>query len=857
MIVRKKVRGLARSSLRCALGCSSAIVAGLAGAPASAQQAEKPPPRTIEKADSDIVVTGQRGSAVTDVEPLATFDSATIAGVGATTMEELLRVIKPAAQSADGSDPIFLLNAQRVSGYQEIGTLPPEAIAKVEVLPEAAALKFGYPPTRRILNFITKRQFRQIEQRDTIGTTTRGGSARGDANLALTRLRGDGRLTATLQYRHTEPLFQSERAIAPDPDILFDGLGNVTGLNQGQIDPALSAVAGQVVTVAPVPQASGDRTIAGFANGANQPRLFDLGPYRTMVARNDALKAEAVLANRLGKTLAWSLSLSAEQSRDRTVSGPAPATLIVPGTNPWSPFAGTVLLDRYLTEVDPLRQRQTTTTLHAGGLVRGAIAGWRWDFTAMLDQQTIAGRSERSIDLQAANAAIAAGANPFVPLDPSLLQNRLVDVAQLRTRTAGVKTVITNTPIRVPAGQIAVTATVEFDRSTADSFTRGANPFDLHLGRTRAEGAIAIDIPLTSRREHFLPFIGDLSVNASVNAREISGFGSLVDTTFGVTWGPLAGVQLLAQVKRSAVAPSLSDLSNPVVHLTNVPIFDYGNGRTELVTLIQSGNPDLAAEHRLVRSLGLTIKPFAKRELRANLTYEATTIHDRAGTVYAVTPQIEAILPDLFVRDAGRLVSVAFQPINFYREQQRVLNMTLSANGVLGKPPPTTGPKTGKAGAPPPRPNFYAGMGPGIKFGDRLQLRPGTAELDLLNGDTVGGGGMARAYGYAYGGINYAGNGMSFDGWYAAANRARGATPAADLRFSPIFRLNMSAFINLHYFLKTRQWTRKVQVKVSVSNITDGHQQVRDGNGRVPNRFQPDYLDPVGRTVSLTLRKLF
>lgn len=855
MIVRKKLRGLARSSLRCALGCS---IAAFAGTPAFAQQAEKPPPRTIEKTDSDIVVTGQRGSAVTDVEPVATFDAATIAGVGATTMEELLRVIKPAAQSADGSDPIFLLNAQRVSGYQEIGTLPPEAIEKVEVLPEPAALKFGYPPTRRILNFITKRQFRQIELRDTIGTTTRGGSARGDANFGLTRLRNDSRLTATLQYRHTEPLFQSERTIAPDPDILFDGLGNVTGLNQGEIDPALSAAAGKVVTVAPVPEASGDRTIAGFATGANQPRLFDLGPYHTMVARNDALKAEAVLANRLGKTLAWSLTLSAEQSRDRTVSGPAPATLIVPGTNPYSPFAGTVLLDRYLTEVDPLRQRQTTTTLHAGGLVRGAIAGWRWDFTAMLDQQTIAGRSERSIDLQAANAAIAAGANPFAPLDPSLLQNRLVDVAQLRTRTAGIKTVITNTPIRVPAGQIAVTATAEFDRSTAASFTRGANPFDLHLGRTRAEGAIAIDIPLTSRREHFLPFIGDLSVNASANAREISGFGSLVDTTFGVTWGPLAGVQLLAQVKRSAVAPSLSDLSNPVVHLTNVPIFDYGNGRTELVTLIQGGNPALAAEHRLVRSLGLTIKPFAKRELRANFTYEATTIHDRAGTVYAVTPQIEAILPDLFVRDAsGRLVSVAFRPINFYREQQRVLNMTLSANGVLGKPPPTTGPKTGKAGPPPPRPNFYAGMGPGIKFGDRLQLRPGTAELDLLNGDTVGGGGMARAYGYAYGGINYGGNGMSFDGWYAAANRVRGATPAADLRFSPIFRLNMSAFINLHYFLKTRQWTRKVQVKVSVSNITDGHQQVRDGNGRVPNRFQPDYLDPAGRTVSLTLRKLF
>jgi hypothetical protein len=39
--------------------------------------------------------------------------------------------------------------------------------------------------------------------------------------------------------------------------------------------------------------------------------------------------------------------------------------------------------------------------------------------------------------------------------------------------------------------------------------------------------------------------------------------------------------------------------------------------------------------------------------------------------------------------------------------------------------------------------------------------------------------------------------------------------------------------------------------------VGDAHQHVHDGNGRTPNRFQPDYLDPLGRTVKLTLRKLF
>jgi iron complex outermembrane receptor protein len=842
-----------------ALSYAATTIAAFGGTAASAQHSNEPrPQQQAGQADSgtaDVVVVGSRGSAVADIEPLATLDADAVAATGATNMPELLRAIRGQTQSADGSDPIFLLNAQRVSGYPEIGSLPPEAIEKVEVLPEQAALKFGFPPTRRVVNFITKRRFRQIEVRGTTGTTTRSLSTTEIANLGVTRLHDDSRLTLALEYRHTDALFQSAREIAPDPDILFDALGNVAGV-LGEIDLALSAAAGHVVTVARVPDTPADRTtLAGFAAGVDAPRLFDLGPYRTLVPRNDTIKADAVLAGRIGETIAGSISLSAEQGRDRTLAGPATATLIVPGTNPYSPFAAPVLLDRYLTEADPLRQRQTTTSLHAGGMLRGAISGWRWDITAALDQKQVDGRNERGIDLAAANAAIAAGANPFAPFDASLLTARLIDRAQLRTRTAGTKMVVTNTPIRLPAGGVSMTATVEVERSTASSYTRGPNPFDLRLGRTRTQGAIAIEVPLASRREGVLSFIGELSVNASATARRVGGFGSLYDTTYGVTWGPIKRVQLLATIKRSGSAPDMAQQSTPVVRVENVPVFDFGNGHTELVSLIQGGNPDLLAEHRLIRSLALTIKPFATRELRMSATYEATTIENQTGTVHALTPQSEAILPDLVTRDAsGRLVSLAYRPINFHRERQRTLNLTLSAYGPLGKPPPSPGPKPANG---PARPTYYGGMGPSIKFSDLLQLRPGAPELDLLGGDTITGGGTARAFGYAYGGLNYLGNGMTFDAWYGGGNRVRSADPAADLRFSPVFRLNMGAYVSVHHFLKHQPWTSKLQLKVEASNLTDNHQRVRDGNGRVPNRFQPDYLEPIGRTVRVSLRKLF
>ena len=848
-----------RSCLRArwSLGCSAAIMALFGATSAWAQQADdrpSPPPEDDERA-SAIIVTAPRGSAIADVPPIAEFDADAVAALGAATMDDVVRTIRGATQSADGSPPIYLLNAQRVSGYPEIGSLPPEAIEKIEVLPEQAALKFGFPPTRRVVNFITKRSFRQVEVRASAGTLTRGGSSTLKANAGLTRLIGDARLTLALEYRRTDPVFQSDRDIAPDPDVPFDAIGNVTGSEGGEIDPALSAAAGEPVTIAPVPAAPGHRNdLAAFAAGANRPRLFDIGPYRTMTPRNDALKAEAVFADRIGETLAGSLSLSAEQSRDRTLSGPATARLAVPESNPGSPFTVPVVLNRYLTEVDPLGDDLTTTTLHAGVTLRGAVAGWQWDFTGALDHRQVGGHGEQQIDPAAANAAIAGGADPFAPLDPALLAARLTDRGRQRTRTAGGKAVASNTPVWLPAGGVTVTLTAEAEAQGTDTRVRGPNPSELHLSRTRLEGGLAVDLPLASRRAEVLPVLGELSLNASLNAREVSGFGSLHDLTYGLAWAPIEGVQLLATARSSATAPDMTQLSAPVTRVPNVPVYDVTNRRTELVTLIQGGNPDLAATRRESRSLALNLKPFAARELRLAATYEAVQLHDQTGTVYAITPQTDAILPDLFVRDAtGRLVQVAYQPTNFTLQRQRTLSLTLNANGRLGKPPPP--PPPGSTGRVQQAPSYYGGIGPTFKFLDRLQLRPGTPALDLLDGDTISGTGTSRAYGYIYGGINYNGFGATFDGWYSAPSEVRGATPADDLSFSSVLRLNFAAYMPVHRVLEHEQWTRGMQLRLDVRNVTDHRQRVRDAGGATPNRYQSDYLDPTGRAVTLTLRK--
>lgn len=805
-----------------------------------------------DKKPSEIVVTGQRGSIIRDIAPIVTLDADAIAATGASTMSEFLRAIRSTTQSADGSDPIFLLNGQRTSGYQDIGSLPPEAIDKVEVLPEPAALKFGYPPSRRVVNFITKRRFSQTEVRATFGAATDGGSSLNNQNFSITRLREDRRLSVSLERKHTGSLLQSARDIDPDPDVFFDSIGNIIAADGEEIDPALSEAAGQVVTVAPVPAAD-PMSLGSYVPDANRPRLFDIGPYRTLAPENDAWKAETVLADKLGSTLSGSLSLLAERSRDRTLVGPAAATLTIPAANPFSPFATDVVLQRYLTEADLLRFRQTTTTLRGGGVLRGVVAGWRWDLTTSLDQKLVTARNESGIDLDAVATAIDGGADPFGPFDPKLLGARVVDHVRQRTRTSGAKTVITNTPLRLPAGDATVTATAEVERLSARSSTRGANPFELDLARTRSEGGVAIDVPIASKDEQVLPFLGSLSFNASATARNVTDIGGLYDRTFGLAWGPLKGLQVLAQLKTNETAPPVDQLSTPEVTVENYGVFDFRTGRTEVVTLTQGGNRDLLPQRKHVRSIGFSAKPFPSREVRINATFEDTTIRNQTGNILALTPEVEALFPERVERDdEGNLIAVTVQPLNFHRQRQQVLNITLAANGPIGPKPPD--PKQGEK--PKVRPNFWAGIGPSIKFMDRLELRRGAPALDLLGGGTITGWGTPGVYGYFYGGVNYRGNGVSADGWFQGSNRVRSENSASDLYFSPIFKMNLSAYIGLHGLLK-KDWAHNTQFRVEVTNLTNARQHVRNRNGDTPSRFQLDYMDPIGRTVKATLRKQF
>ncbi len=85
-------------------------------------------------------------------------------------------------------------------------------------------------------------------------------------------------------------------------------------------------------------------------------------------------------------------------------------------------------------------------------------------------------------------------------------------------------------------------------------------------------------------------------------------------------------------------------------------------------------------------------------------------------------------------------------------------------------------------------------------------------------------------------------------------------TSASDLRFSDIATFNLRLFANLgqrQSLVRAHPVLRGTRVSLSIDNLLDARPQVRDASGATPLSYQPAFLDPLGRSVRLSLRKQF
>lgn len=144
-----------------------------------------------------------------------------------------------------------------------------------------------------------------------------------------------------------------------------------------------------------------------------------------------------------------------------------------------------------------------------------------------------------------------------------------------------------------------------------------------------------------------------------------------------------------------------------------------------------------------------------------------------------------------------------------------------------------------------------------------ILIGPGIPKLNLLDGDATGSaGGSPRHELEAQAGYNNNGIGVRLSGEWQSATHVDGALGASNttLRFSSLATANLRLFANLGQMPKlvhAHPFLRGARVSLSVNNLFNSRQSVSDGTGSTPLRYQQDYLDPLGRTVSISFRKLF
>jgi hypothetical protein len=777
--------------------------------------------------EPEIVVVGQkpRGSVLGDIPPEDTLDARDVRATGATSITELLDALAPqigSTQGRGGERPVLLLNGQRISSFREMRDIPTEAIQRVEILPEEVALKYGYSANQKVVNIVLRQRFRSTVAQVGATTATEGGYAAASGDVTRLMIQKNGRTQFNLHATGNTMLTEAERNI-----------------NLTQPSPT--------------------------GNDSDALRA------RSLIGTKRDVHGSAIFNRQILGDVSATLNAEVEHNEGRSLIG-----------------LGEVVLT-------PLARNNIADSAHLGTTLNWEKAQWHWNVTGNADWERDLVRTDQDV------------------LDAARNRTR-------ETTTSGDITATANGNLfKVPAGNASTTLRVAASTVNLDSERRtGVVTTPSSLGRTTGTAAVNVDLPI-SRRGRDFSALGNLTVNGNAEVDQLSDFGTLTKFGAGANWSPVDRLNFITSWSREEGPPTINQLGDPLLETPGSRIFDFTTGQTVLVTAVTGGNPNLQSDRRTVFKLGGYWQPLQNTDLRLRADYVHQRI-DRPISNIIVTQAIEAAFPDRFVRCTepepgvtcvpGQLIRVNLTPVNFDHSQRDTLRVGFDFSKPLksrrpspavieqvrkqfgfGARPPG-GASSGQGGSPPEAGNPPGGGGAGfggrggrgggggffgggsrgrlqlsvtdtITFVDKVTIRPGLPPLDYLNGDAAGqSGGTPRHHVEAQAGWSNNGFGARISANWRSATDVNTTTLTGNnrLHFSPVGTFDLRLFANFgeqpELTLK-HPWLRGSSLRLDLTNVFNARPSVRDAFGKVPLNYQPDLLDPLGRTIMISIRKLF
>lgn len=804
----------------------AALAAVMAG-PAFAQDLED------TEVEELVVVAGARtlpGAVIGDITPELSISPREIRAYGAANVSELLEALAPQTASGQGSGrPVVLINGGRVTGWAEIRDLPTEAIVRVDILPEEVSLKYGYPAEQKVVNFVLRQRFKATlaEAAGSTPTQDGGGQSVMGHGSVLNILRGQ-RLMLDARVTDTSPILESDRDIE-------GGAGDLRSLTSDTTSLSLNGVYAR-----PLGEGVNGTINAGLDFTDSEGRL-GLSPFSTeaLLRRSESTDGRLAAAA-AGAYAGWQWSSTGELTRNVSKSSTDRDFNGVPYTD---------------------RTKSTTTTAQADMVVNRSF----WKLPAGQISSTLTARvSATEFESEADRLAVFSSntldrnigqlqANFDVPLTRSgegfgehigklsanvnLGYQNLSDFGDLETLGGGLNW----TPIK-PLRVLA-------------SFTR----------TDQAPSMNQLGDPLTSTPG---VRVFDFTTGQSVEVTRLSGGLPTLDASqrdtfkLGVSYKPWDKINLNFQ-------------ANYVSTRTDDAIAAFPSASTQVEDafperFVRDANGDLL----VIDARPVNFARQSRDELRYGFTYS------RPVGPQPTPEQIAAMRERARAAQAGQQGQQAQQG-----QQQRAQgegerppegpppgdgppppgmggrSMGGPGGGFGGAGGPGGGPRMGGFGGGGPRGGvFQVGVYHTVAFRDDVLIRPGVPELDLLDGGALGsGGGSPRHQVDVQGNYTRGGLGVAMNAKWQSSTRVAGITTADDLEFSDLTTVNLRLFADLGMqpIARQQKWLRGMRATLSVDNLFDQRQDVTTPQGTTPISYQPDLLDPVGRTVKFTVRKLF
>lgn len=780
---------------------------------------------------NEIVVTAPRLSGEIKVpnEPIQTFDEEDIAAYGADSIADLIDAISPQTSSGRGRGdgrPVMLINGQRITSFREMRNIPPEAIRKLEVLPEEVALRFGYRANQRVVNIILKDRFAAVTGAGEYNRPTRGGYDNYELESGLFKIAGPRRYNFSAKLTGTSMLTEDERGIEQDK-VAVPGLGDV--------DPAryrsLAAKDAKLELNGTMTQGLGEGGLAGSitANGAfTHEQATSLSGINSAVLTPDGGIAVDPLTSRVvADTFEGGLGYSTVLDRwtlSATADGSYTDTSTRTDRRQGSPGGIDVARNRDLALSSLVTLSGTPFDMPAGAANLTVNGGFDFDRTASEDTRTDAVTLKRGDVSGGVNLALPLtsrgaflGAVGDLSLNVGGGVNRLSDFGTLKNWNVG----LTWNP----------TDTLSFQ---ASYLVEDAAPTLSQLG---APTIVSDNVP-----------VYDFA----------SGTTRLVTVTTG------GNPDLVKEKQRDIKLSATWNL--PFLKRSNL-IVEYFRNRSSDVTetfplltpAIEAAFPERVIRDTSGRLVGIDRRAVTYDEISSSRLRWGFNLSGSLGR------------DDQASRGGGRGFAAAMVP-----------------GGGPGGPAAPAGPAAGEGresragegreerggvGGPPPGGGFGGGRrGPGsrwnlsiyhtYRFTDQVRIGPDMPVLDQLSGDAIVAGGVPRHTIELEGGVFKNGYGLRLNGeWNAPAKvNGSGLPGGSDLRFGSTFVLDARLFVDLgrnEGLVAKAPFFKGARLALTVDNLLDSRQKVTDQNGQVPLAYQAAYRDPQGRVIGIDFRKMF